>query len=310
MSSPGFIIGYTGIAMFGYVSVGDWIAQGIGALGLEVALDKIVLALSECGAYLQSIPNREHAKETFVIGGFEGSQSRITLLSNFETIRDGRVERRALAGMRLERSSVRPKSPLVIVTGDGDAVPVGEGDRLRLAMRARVPDSELQAKLADVNMIAHQHSNLISAGCYVASLHATGVGVGQTFFPDDQERDYLPLSNMAAIMGLQVSSVAPDGAPGAVRLVGSFSAYLGSSPGYFREQLRLRPDDPELWNNYGAYLSHRAKWPEALAAYKRALELRPDCALALGNIAVAYWRTGNVLEAEVSYKVTIQVGLL
>ncbi|HEX4046702.1 MAG TPA: tetratricopeptide repeat protein, partial [Elusimicrobiota bacterium] len=51
------------------------------------------------------------------------------------------------------------------------------------------------------------------------------------------------------------------------------------------EEVRDFPENPNAWNNYGFALGTAKRWPEAEAAYSRALEIAPDMAVAERNLA-------------------------
>jgi tetratricopeptide (TPR) repeat protein len=65
----------------------------------------------------------------------------------------------------------------------------------------------------------------------------------------------------------------------------------------FRRAADLRPDFPEAWNELGYALRNEARYAESLAAYDRALKLRPDFPEALEYLGEAYVKMGRLDEA-------------
>jgi len=77
-----------------------------------------------------------------------------------------------------------------------------------------------------------------------------------------------------------------------------------SDIGRFEEALELlraaqnrRPDSADAWDNTGMTLARMQRWPEAMAHYDRAIELRPDFGearrnRALGWLALGDWERG------------------
>jgi tetratricopeptide (TPR) repeat protein/O-antigen ligase len=59
------------------------------------------------------------------------------------------------------------------------------------------------------------------------------------------------------------------------------------------EAVRDFPDNPNFWNNNGYALSLAKKWPQAEAAYTRALAIAPDLALAERNLTGLAAQTGR-----------------
>src|SRR5262249_39255032 len=58
--------------------------------------------------------------------------------------------------------------------------------------------------------------------------------------------------------------------------------------GYYRAALALRPDSPGVYVNLGNALESARQWPEAIAAFRKAVELKGDYATAHVNLAASY----------------------
>jgi tetratricopeptide (TPR) repeat protein len=72
--------------------------------------------------------------------------------------------------------------------------------------------------------------------------------------------------------------------------------FLGAEAAY-RQAIALDPKLPEAWNGLGHALKKQKRYPESLAAYDRALELRPDFPLAMQYLGELYVETGQVDKA-------------
>ena len=66
---------------------------------------------------------------------------------------------------------------------------------------------------------------------------------------------------------------------------------------YFEKAIKENPIDHTVWNKYGAALANSMRPAEATAAYKQALELRPNYVRTLVNIGLAHNNKTEYLEA-------------
>jgi Flp pilus assembly protein TadD len=70
----------------------------------------------------------------------------------------------------------------------------------------------------------------------------------------------------------------------------------------FKRAVELKPDWPAAQNNLGFAYGQLGKWKEAIAAHQEAIRLKPDYAGAHFNLGFAYLNTGNKKAAEAEYK--------
>lgn len=73
--------------------------------------------------------------------------------------------------------------------------------------------------------------------------------------------------------------------------------YQAKSTEHIQKAITLDPDDPAIRHLAGAALSNYRKSDEARRAYRKALELNPDYAPALGSLGVSLLYTGRTQEA-------------
>lgn len=67
---------------------------------------------------------------------------------------------------------------------------------------------------------------------------------------------------------------------------------------YFKKALSYNPNSPEIMNNIGACLFMLNKYDEAIAWFKKALELKKDYVQAYGNLTYAYIQKDDLVSAE------------
>jgi tetratricopeptide (TPR) repeat protein len=70
----------------------------------------------------------------------------------------------------------------------------------------------------------------------------------------------------------------------------------------FTKFSELKPDNPDAYYNTGVGYLQLKKYEEALKPLQRAIELRPDYALAHYNLALAYFVLGDRFSANQEYK--------
>jgi tetratricopeptide (TPR) repeat protein len=71
-----------------------------------------------------------------------------------------------------------------------------------------------------------------------------------------------------------------------------------SSVRLFEQAVRAYPESPTLQFNLGEALQRKGRHQEAIAAYERTLELRPDLTMARVNAAIAHYGLGETDRAE------------
>ena len=75
----------------------------------------------------------------------------------------------------------------------------------------------------------------------------------------------------------------------------------------YRRALELKPDYAEAHNNLGIALKDQGKLDEAVACYRRALELKPDYAEAHNNLGIALKDQGKLDEAVACYRRALEL---
>ena len=76
---------------------------------------------------------------------------------------------------------------------------------------------------------------------------------------------------------------------------------------HYRKALEIKPDDAEAHYNLGNALAGRGQVDEAIAHYQTALELKPDYADAHNNLANALAGRGQVDEAVAHYRKALEI---
>jgi hypothetical protein len=234
---PKGMVGVTGIAFLDGKSVGQWMAETTAELEPTATLEDVLLALQQAEVSLRKYGPEQDRRLTFIVGCFVGSQSIIALVSNFQQFDKGRVSTDQIARDRMTITKVRPKSEVLVVVGDSGSITADEQADLTLILRSGANDTTIQEKLRDLNVAVSARTTTVSAGCYTASLHATGLGSGRPFLTNEQQGDFIPpdSAHMLSRMGLQLNrGIGPDGKPLPIREVQSAVAMMGNSDEYFR----------------------------------------------------------------------------
>jgi Tfp pilus assembly protein PilF len=286
------LIGVTGVAILDGRPVGQWLAEVVSSLDPGKHVDELIEALTAAERSLATISDASLRRTTFVVASMVGSQSMVSLVSNFETFIRGQITTAATAGRSLIVSRVKPKGAAFFATGTANKIRSAERDELMLALRSGAPDGQIQEQMRSLNEAVSTRTGTVSPGCYVASLHATGQRSARPFLTAEQQGDFIPpeFAEQLKRSGLRLNrKIGPDGRPMPIRMVGSSSARAGGSPENFREQFKLRPNDAELWNNYGAFLWGRKRYEESVEAFQKAVDLNPNYSTALANLASKIW---------------------
>jgi hypothetical protein len=241
-------VGVTGNGVLDGKLIGDWIAEAVGWLDGPGSIDELVDDLAtKAETPLSRITDPVRRCQTFVVGAMIGTQTRVSLVSNFEFFVDGQIQRNKEADTKLTVTSLKPKSPRLFATGVGDKITAAEREQLELMLKSNAPDRSIQERLSDVNAEVSARSQtplgeFVSEACYVASLHVTGRGSSRPFLTDKQTGDVLPpeFEGFLRREGQRLrAKIGPDGKPLPMRVRRSAFGTVGASAEWFREQLQL-----------------------------------------------------------------------
>jgi hypothetical protein len=284
------IVGVTGLAVLDKIPIDTWVAQRTFHLKPDATFDDLLGVLRGASEPLARIRFRERAHRglTFVVGAIQGSQSVVCMLSNFQNVRGRFLAEGATPGHELSLDVMRPSRPqLVVAGGGGEFVTDEEKKLLERLLRSGVPAERLREEMAKLNEQVAARTDGVSRGCYTATQLATGHGQTQPFLVEQVGYFNPPeFEELFKLFGLVlIPKTLPDGTPAPIQLDASSSARYHASPEFFREQFKLRPDDSELWNNYGVYEQGHGRIDKAVEAYEKALELDPQNAHAATNLA-------------------------
>ena len=75
----------------------------------------------------------------------------------------------------------------------------------------------------------------------------------------------------------------------------------------YRKALDIKPDYADALNNLGTALSAKENLEEAIVQFRKALEITPDSAVACYNLASALARNGNLQEAIAQYRKALEI---
>lgn len=284
------VVGVTGLAVLDGTPIGTWLAQHTLQLPPDASLDDLLAVLRSASESLARVGFRErpHRRLTFVVGAIQGSQSVVGMLSNFQNLRGRFLADGATPDHELSLDVVRPSRPrLVVAGGGGELVTDDEKKHLERLLRSGVPAERLREEMAKLNEQIAARTDGVSRGCYTATQLATGHGQTQPFLVEQVGYFNPPeFEELFKLLGLVlIPKTLPDGTPAPIQMGSSSSVRYHASPEFFREQFKLRPDDSELWNNYGVYEQGHGRIDKAIEAFERALELDPQNSHAATNLA-------------------------
>lgn len=218
------------------------------------------------------------------------------LVSNFETT-TGRPS--SLPRPTLRTTYLKPQNERVFVSGRPQSVLDQEKDELMALVRSGADADAVMSKLAEVNAAASERDRpFISPGCFTSWIDLTGRGGGQPHGLLD--RPYMPGFLVPPELRETLERVVRERFPQGAQLRGMTTMRAEQdSLQYHLTQLRGRPEDPGAHTNYGAYLIKHGNDPEGgEREYWRAIELDPNYAIALSNLANIMWNRGDVDQAE------------
>lgn len=104
-----------------------------------------------------------------------------------------------------------------------------------------------------------------------------------------------PAARLHSEQLLALSPGDPDGLH-ALGMVSWGEGNLELAAGYVSAALHTRPD-PAWFNNLGVLYSVTKQWPEAIAAFRRSLEIEPDASYVRLHLALALCKAGQWIEA-------------
>lgn len=284
------IVGVTGFGLLNGTPIGSWVAQRTFGLGFRATLDDLLGVLRGASEPLARVldSDQKYRHLTFVVGAIQGSQSVICMLSNFQNLRGKFLADETVPGHELSLDVVRPSRAQLVLAGQGaDFVTNEEKTFLERLLRSGAPPERIREEMAKLNVQIAGRTNSVSEGCYAATQLATGHGQTQPFLVEQE--GYFNPPNMEELLKragvVLIPKTLPDGSPAPIQMDSSSSVSYRPSPEYFREQFKLRPDDSELWNNFGVYEQGHGRIDKAIEAYEKALELDPENRHAAGNLA-------------------------
>lgn len=296
---------YTGVARTpDGIYVGDWLSDLAGELSPKDSLEALLEGLLSADDWLVGHPLASR-RISFSVGAFEVDRPVFALVSNFAEP-SGKLLDSVLERLVLHR--VEPRKPKTYPAGVTGVVSRAELRRLaRLAARSPEPAVMYEA-LAEVNRrVAADFPEWVSEACFTTHLSRTGQGGGQAHG-----------STVSAVgdfwmipKGLEstIQKLIADQFPHGAAVGGVSFARWPANERHHRVMLEERPEDPNVHNNFGAFLLDKRDDPEgAERQYLKALSLDPAHTNALGNLANLRWRQGRLDEADTLYRRALESG--
>jgi len=288
------VVAFAGVGSVGQLMVADWLAGRTHEIPQSAEFDALIDVLLTADDWLkrQRLQDRFH---TFSVGAFVGHRPLFGVVSNFESVhaRPSRVPR-----PKLHASYRRPRHVSVVVTGRPSAVLRIERQSLIGLIRAGASSEVVMNALAKISAAASTRETAsISPRCFTSFARFTGEGGGMVHGLAGEA--YVPSFMVPDQMKGAIDRLLKEQFPQGAQLRSFSSMRAEATDSYHRIQLREKPDDPSVHNNFGAYLANVKKDKAgAEAAYVRAIELDSDHPLALGNLANMLWDRGEIDRAE------------
>lgn len=288
------VVGFVGIGSVRNLIVSEWLAEKTAELPQDANFGALIEILSSADEWIQRAPLQRRL-HTFSVGAFVGHRPLFAVVSNFEAVHE-RPSR--LPRPRLRTSYLRPRRERVFVTGRPATVTKLERQSLIGHVRAKATPQVMMNALAEVNASAHgRDADYISEDCFTSYVRLTGEGGGMVHGLDG--RPYIPKFMIPSSVEDAIKKLLRDQFPQGAQLRSFSSMRSPGSEADHLVQLREKPNDPSVHNNYGAFLQDtKTDSVGAEAAFTRAIELDPNHSLALGNLANRLWDRGEVDRAE------------
>ena len=286
---------YTGIAQIpDGTYVGDWLSALAKDISPNEPFNQLLDSIAGADSWLREYP-LESRRISFSVGAFDVDQPVFALISNFEEP-SGRMSQSVASTLTVHR--VRPDKPKAYVAGLKTAVSRQDRRQLERLASHNPEISDMSMALVELNRrVASAWPNLVSAACFTTYLSHTGNGGGSPHGTTTTNLSMIPTASESAVKKL-IAEQFPRG--GALRGIG-----ISRSPANERHHqilLKEKPNDPNLHNNFGAFLIDKKNDPEgAEMHYLKAIELDPRHANALGNLAIIRARQRRLDEAEALY---------
>jgi Tfp pilus assembly protein PilF len=283
---PGWsaLVGVSGVGALGGQNIGEWAASKINSLPFRASLDDLLDVLKSAETDLAVI-QAAYRRHTFTVSAIVNGRPLVAMVSNFQSLDSATELDMPSAGMLITRQL--PSRVRVYIAGSGaKAVPARDIVELEALVRSGASAQRIQEKLIETN--GHAAGPTVSRGCYVASQFANGTGSARPYLTEEQPGDFIPPEMFQLLNRLGVKLIPKtdaEGNPEPIRMDQGAYAVLEMSRAYFKREFPRRPEDPELWNNYGVFLKQGRHFKEAEAAFREAIKINPAYVPARSNLA-------------------------
>jgi Flp pilus assembly protein TadD len=296
---------FAGVGRTRSLDVGEWLVERIAAVQQHDPFDRLLDELLTADAWLSNIPSPQN-KHSFSVGAFIDDRPIFALVSNFEGIFSHPAP---VATRRLSISTFSPRTSKTFLAGQRRSVSRPQQRRLAAMAEADAPTEAMFAALADVTRSVAERNDKVSRACFTTSLRPTGEGGGAIH--DLGNRPFMPRI-MPVFPGEMQQAVTKllDEQFGLGKAQLRSMSFARSEPReeFHQIQLREKPNDSNVWNNYGAFLRDvKGDSVGAEQAYRRALELNGSHVHALGNLANVLWERRDLDGAADLYQRAMRV---
>ena len=291
---------YNGVGRTTTLEVSRWLGDVCDATTHHDSLDSFLTRLQDADSWLSSAAPI-HRRHSFVVAAYVGRKPVLSLVSNYERFNR---QPEAEATNRLEISQWDLTQSKTFVHGQPQELARPQR-RILAALATKTSETgRVFTALARVNQHVASHNRAVSPSCFTTYIRRTGEGNGcphEISIPANFEQGR-PI--VRASRGLRVP-IQYDNR----QTVRQFSfAFSWPTDDYHAIQLEDKPESPDVHSNYGAYLlNHKSDVDGAENAFRRALEIDPRHANALGNLANVMVRRARPDEADVLYRKALTI---
>lgn len=177
---PGWtaLVAFSGIGLMSSFDVDAWLARKEHELASTATYEDLVGLLSGANQWLRKVANADRY-HTFTLAGFLGRQPFASLLSTYQAVTGQSV---LTPHKELVLSTIRPRRPKLVLSGQVDSVTGADRKRLLAAARQQTERQAMLALLAQANVNAAHNSSsdgTVSEACWTSYLSRDGKSYGE-----------------------------------------------------------------------------------------------------------------------------------
>ncbi len=295
---------FNGVAKFGKVNVENWLLTKVNEIEFTDSFDTFVNKLETANDWLKDVPHPNN-RHSFCIAAFVSGKPVFAIISNYEDGIGG-IEKRALPKLIVHKLKPTKTKTRVFVSGQSQDVSRLKRKKLeKLAHNCTEPKKIHQA-LAKLNSEVSEKNSMVSEACF--SMHVRATGESSGYAHDSANLPYTPDLTPFGFSSPIIKDIVRErfGEKGG-RLSEMHSASWDTSDEFHRIQIREKPLEPDVHNNYGAFLANRGDFGEAKQRFLDAINLDPNHVHTILNLATLEQRDSKKNTIVSSYRKVLRI---